>query len=282
MSKRIFRFDEPAIGTDGEFFLYNREGEYVSSVGKIGGRKEDPILCAGGGYLEDCVTVEINPDPVPESVGAKVFSNNIQSCIDSVNIHAGKLDLAIDIAPAALFSPEELYSKQASESGCSPSWNVWTNRACEKVDLGVSNYRYASGDLHLSWPEAGINRADMLLKKAIVKYLDIIVGLNEVAFAQPNERARNGYGRLGNHRPTEYGVEYKSISNFWMGTSSGREWAYNLGISAIHKVHNDIDSINSFTSRFIDIVYNVRMFWDANGAKEVLSQGVGEPTFRRV
>jgi hypothetical protein len=232
-TKRVFRFDEPAIGTDGEFFLYNRDGEYVSSVGKIGGRKEDPILCAGGGYLEDCVTVEINPDPVPESEGASVFSSNIQSCIDSVNIHAGKLDLAIDIAPAALFSPEELYSKQASESGCSPSWNVWTNRACEKVDLGVSNYRY-------------------------------------------------GYGKLGNHRPTEYGVEYKSISNFWMGTSSGRKWAYNIGINAIHKIHDDIDSINSLTSHYIDIVENIRRFWDVNAAKELLSNNIHEPTLRRI
>ena len=40
--KRVFKFDEPAVGTDAEFFLVDGEGTAISSEGLVGGRKDNP------------------------------------------------------------------------------------------------------------------------------------------------------------------------------------------------------------------------------------------------
>jgi len=269
-TKRVFTFDEPAVGTDGEFFLMDAGGNAISSEGLIGGRKENPVLCDGGGYLEDCVTVEINPDPVPASVGAAQFSTNIQKCIDEVTRKAANLDLSIDITPVKLFQPEQLVTTQALESGCSPTYDIWSNSRIRAIDISESNNRYAAGDIHLSWPLPDDRKLRVLQAKTIVKYMDVVVGLNEVANTPHNERVSAGFGNPGIHRLTKYGVEYKTPSNFWLISDVRRRWVFDTSIQIIRDVIDNPDHYKAFLDRYDTTVQRVRGKWRHNEARSLV------------
>ena len=92
-----YSFKEEAIGMDGEFFLVDADANPVSSIGIIGGEKGYPEECEGGGYLEDCVAVEVNTVPVPRSEGPKKFADNILSCINAVERKIAPLNLSVSI-----------------------------------------------------------------------------------------------------------------------------------------------------------------------------------------
>jgi len=269
-TKRVFKFDEPAIGTDGEFFLMDAGGNAISSEGLIGGRKENPVLCDGGGYLEDCVTVEINPDPVPASVGAAQFSANIQKCIDEVTRKAASLELSIDITPVKLFHKEQLVSLQASESGCSPTFDIWSNSRIRAIDISESNNRYAAGDIHLSWPLPEDRKQRVRQAKTIVKYMDVIVGMTEVARTAHNERVSAGFGNPGIHRLTAYGVEYKTPSNFWLLSDARRKWIFNTSIQIINEVVDNTDHYAKFLDRYGTTVQRVRGKWRSREAQSLI------------
>ena len=278
-TKRVFKFDEPAVGTDAEFFLVDASGMPISSEGLIGGKKAAPVLCDGGGYLEDCVTVEINPDPVPASVGAAEFSLNIRKCINEVTIVAEALDLSVDITSSHLFRPEQLVSRQASESGCSPTFDIWSNSRIRAIDISDSSHRYASGDIHLSWPLPEDRRLRVLQAKTIVKHMDVFVGLSEVAFTECTERATAGFGNAGIHRLTGYGVEYKTPSNYWLASDVRRKWVFDASIRIITTVLNDVDYYAKFLCRYGDTVQRIRRRWHSSEAESIVNDFSVLPSF---
>lgn len=282
MGKQIFKFDEDSIGSDGEFFLTksNRAGDgtlAVSSVGIIGGEKDDPIICDGGGYLEDCVAVEINPVPSTRSQGRTVFADNIIKCINAVKRKIEPLDLSIDIVPAKLFAEGQLTTRKSKESGCHPSDDAWEEfKPIEKIDLDSTRWRFASGDLHLGWslPE---KRVDVFYERMnAVRLLDIIMTCNEV-LASPKNRRRLGYGKPGICRPTNYGIEYKSASNFWMRTREEMEWAYDVGMWVIGEMYRLRDFKGPFYetaplySEYKHSLTHIKDRWDREAATDYLS-----------
>ena len=280
-TKRVFKFDEPAVGTDAEFFLVDASGTPISAEGLIGGKKAAPVLCDGGGYLEDCVTVEINPDPVPASAGAKDFSINIAKCIDEVTKVANAIDLDVDISSARLFQPEQLVSRQAMESGCSPTFDIWTNSRIRAIDISGSHHRFASGDVHLSWPQPDDRKLRVLQAKTIIKHMDVFVGLSEVAYTERTERACAGFGNPGIHRLTGYGVEYKTPSNYWLRTDAMRKWMFNASIFIIRSVLEDVDHYANFMKGYGQTVQRIRRQWRSNEAESIISDFTAIPAFPR-
>ena len=236
MAKQVYQFNEPAVGMDGEFFLLDSNTFTPrSSIGIIGGEKGDPVLCNGGGYLEDCVAVEINPRPASKSEGKEVFADNILACINEVQAKVIPLNLMVDISPALLFPADQLLNRNAMVSGCSPSYNAWTREKVRPVDLASTQWRYASGDIHLSWEQLEDKEDRREEKLLAVKMIDIAMTCAEVMCSEPNER-RFGYGRPGICRPTPYGIEYKSASNFWMDNRAMMEWAWQVGMWTIDMI----------------------------------------------
>ena len=62
--------------------------------------------------------------------------------------------------------------------------------------------------------------------------MDILLGLPSVILDADTER-RAMYGAAGAHRIKPYGVEYRSLSNFWLGSEQLQEWAYEQSILAV-------------------------------------------------
>jgi hypothetical protein len=60
----------------------------------------------------------------------------------------------------------------------------------------------------------------------IVRCLDTVIGLQSLFLDEGKER-RKLYGRAGCMRKKPYGLEWRTLSNFWVFTAYDRRWVHN-------------------------------------------------------
>jgi hypothetical protein len=73
--------------------------------------------------------------------------------------------------------------------------------------------------------------------------MDLFIGISSL-LVDPDEsaaRRRELYGRAGCHRPKPYGVEYRTVGNFWTRSPNLVRLVYRLTEIAIAASDNDID-----------------------------------------
>ena len=197
---------------------------------------------------------------------SRVFASNITTCIDKVREKAKELNLSVSITPAQLFKKKQLLTEQALVSGCSSSYDAWSLRRHTGFDLTKTNWRFASGDIHMSWP----NPKDYgrYSRINVARFADLFFGCAEVAYTTPTERNKY-YGIGGLHRPTPYGVEYKSVGNWWMVNEKRMRWAYTTALNAIgHGLTVDSSTLagKDLAARMV----NVRTHWDRTAARHIM------------
>jgi len=206
------------IGCDPEFFLVDRKsGKLLSSVGKIPGTKEEPhILKCGAGLQHDNVAVEFS-SPVAEDGGD--FVNKLRKCFEDLkeNLPANTDITAI---PSASFDQSELQTKEAKEFGCSPDYDAWKLVVNTFVPPEDETFRSCGGHVHVGHVEGDGNEflQDPYGKVETVRAMDAVLGVTAAvldnSLAAVSRRVL--YGKAGCHRPTDYGVEYRVLSNFWL------------------------------------------------------------------
>lgn len=204
------------LGCDPELFLRNvSTGEFISSVGLIGGSKDFPMpIGEGCSVQEDNVAVEFN---TPPCATAEAFIKAIQYNVDYVRERAKELGLEIAIIPSAQFSKEQLSTPAAQQFGCEPDYNAWRN--------GEQNPRPKSSDQSLRSAGGHIHIESDLDKLSLVKAMDIFVGCPMTEF-DPDTRRRELYGSYGAFRPKSYGVEYRTASNAWIVSEDRIRWVW--------------------------------------------------------
>jgi len=207
------------IGADPEVFLVNAvTGEFISSVGLIGGSKHHPMPIneEGDAVQEDNVTVEFN---TPPCTSAAAFIEHINKNKEWIRQRAAELQLEMKIVPSANFSDEQLASHEAQTFGCEPDFNAWKNgHANPRPRADNQNLRSCGGHIHI-----GLKEGDDLLM--VVKSMDLFVGCMMLDFDTDEDR-RKLYGKAGAFRPKKYGVEYRTASNKWIETDELIQWAW--------------------------------------------------------
>jgi hypothetical protein len=204
------------IGTDPEFFL--RRGEnLVASIPYIKGTKDEPEPMAhGGGLQKDNVAIEF---ATPPAVDGKDFVKKIGEALQDIHDLIPK-DLDIVAEPSGNFPEAELQSEEAQQFGCSPDYNAWSMTVNEAPTPPESTFRSCGGHIHLGHAEGDGNEFlhELEGKVMTVKMMDAFHGI--ISTVLDNSPAaikrRTLYGKAGAHRPTEYGVEYRTLSNYWM------------------------------------------------------------------
>lgn len=220
----------PRIGADPEVFVRNAEGVTVPICGHIGGTKEKPIVVTSemnkiwgklrgsneaiGDYAmqEDNVMLEFN---VPAWKDCRTFAYSIRNTMEY-------LDSAV-LAPKGLVLypgssvqkfPRTLLESlpQAQAIGCLPdldAYAVQTNykrAAFTATDLG--EHRFCGGHIHVQYNKENVP------PPVFVKFMDILY-LQNLMWDKQKER-RKFYGQPGIFREKEYGIEYRTPSNFWL------------------------------------------------------------------
>lgn len=229
ITKKLYR-KEVIFGCDPEFF-FEKKGKIIGSEKIIDRDKGFKVIDAytNGGtgsicgdhdskFIVDGVQVELNPRP--DSCRARL-GNEISKCFR--NLQRKMLEdpeLSINFSPTIEITTEELdtLDEKSKVFGCAPSINA-SEKSTSKITVDAATYRYrsAGGHIHLGRLEnVVVNSFDK--PDSLVDILDIIVGNTCVLIDRDegNKKRREIYGRAGEYRLPSYGIEYRTLSNFWL------------------------------------------------------------------
>ena len=88
----------------------------------------------------------------------------------------------------------------------------------------------------------------------MVKAMDVTVGLESVLLDFDTERKKL-YGKAGCFRFREYGIEYRSLSNFWIKSDESLKWAWNTTMKAIELVNSGkIEEVKELGSYIVEAI----------------------------
>jgi len=188
------------LGCDPEFF-FSKNGKIIGSEKVIKNNNSQIII--------DGVQAELNPSA---SSCRQSLAEHISSCFRSLNEMIKKDDtIKIDTATTIKIDPKELksLSKNSQRFGCAPSKNKDGDGKIKIKDASKYYYRSAGGHIHLGSYEN---------PKILVPILDIIVGNTCVLIDRDkgNIIRRKIYGKAGEYRTPPHGLEYRTLSNFWL------------------------------------------------------------------
>ena len=211
------------IGCDPEVFVKNSAGEIVSGIGIIGGSKSRPRPVQDGTLQEDNVLAEIGIIP---AASADDFVLRITSVLNQLNAHLADWGLAFDISSSNYLDAGELMHPRAMEFGCEPDFTCYLPGVANPRPQPNSTLRTAGGHVHIGYDTSTAVRED------VVKACDILIGLPSI-FLDGDIRRMQMYGSAGAYRPKEYGVEYRSPSNFWLRSEMLMRWVFQQATSAV-------------------------------------------------
>tara|TARA_R110002020_G_scaffold140447_2_gene311937 strand:- start:5004 stop:5816 length:813 start_codon:yes stop_codon:yes gene_type:complete len=218
------------LGTDPELFIAN-DTEVISAEGLIGGTKKSPKFITDEGHAvqEDNVMVEFN---IPPCSSADEFTKEINVVLTYLEATLGLQNLRLHYSASEVLDPKYLQTKQAQEFGCEPDFNAYL-RCANTPPEANSTLRTAGGHIHVGYPNTG----DVGQVEDIVRAMDLFLGLPSIIMDEDNRR-KTMYGKAGAFRFKDYGLEYRTLSNFWIYTDELKAWAFNSTIAAIKFVSN--------------------------------------------
>lgn len=263
MTKRVF-----TIGSDPEFFV--RSGNIITSVaGKLGCSKDHKLELAKDVRLqEDNVLAEFDINP---QKGFAAFNDNIVRGIDLTNKILNSLDMEIAVGISShIFTLDELnsFDKSAFVFGCTPDFNAFTGQKNPSPKSENPGLRTSGGHVHIGITDSlEINtKTQMMLGVLCDYYLSL-----PAVLLDKDTRRKELYGKASAIRYKEYGIEYRSLSNFWVADPVLRELVYDqvdkvvqncdmsilmdlhsrLPIEKLHEIinTNDVREADNFLSR---------------------------------
>lgn len=239
------------IGCDPELFI-ERKGKIIGSEKVLSkGKRPQRAYLVSGRIVEDGVQVELNPPAVScREAGA----NRIREQIGYLN--------NILKYNSTLFSPYKVTSKvcvEVSKSqyeslseknkkfGCEPSFSAPSGDVNEiTIDPSTYLYRHAGGHIHLGTTGASPSEATAIRSpERLIPVLDIILGNTCVLLDRDegNIERRKYYGRAGEYRTPAHGIEYRTLSNFWLRGAPLYSFVMGLARQAVAIVAGDQDKL---------------------------------------
>lgn len=228
------------IGSDPEAFIINTEGTIVSAIPLVPGDKQDPYPINNGCSVQhDNILAEWCVPPTSNPIK---FSDSIDHCIEWTE----------DILPEGFkvkfissfhIDPDQLLDPSAKEFGCDPDHNAWINGEKNEKPNCDTNLRTAGGHIHI-----GYDNSNEDLNMEIIRALDLFLAVPALFLDKDNLR-RQLYGKAGAFRHKSYGVEYRSLSNFWVNDRELVSWVFDQIAVAVDFINcggiiSEADAVN--------------------------------------
>ena len=269
------------MGCDPEFFFADKQSGQVIGSEKVLDQRFDVR-----GVIIDGVQAELNPSA---SYCRELLAGNISACFHRLQAQmaaGGIMNCAVKIDTLVDISQQELDSLSESSRmfGCAPSNNIYSEgkdkTSVIKADPKKYLKRSAGGHIHLGnayqqylepryietaktdWATAervaSAQKVEKALKQmpdTVVAVLDIVVGNTCVLLDRSagNAERRANYGRAGEHRIKPYGVEYRTLSNFWLRSYPLMSFVTGLCRFAVHLVAESTPD-NDYVKALFDAV----------------------------
>lgn len=192
--------------------------EAIPAFGLFGGGKEEPKnmdgLTDGFKYLEDNAALEFNIPPVATS---KEFVDAIDTAkswmttnlLEPKGMHFSESNLLV-------LTPKYQADPRALEVGCMPDHDAYADGQqrdpFNAAKLGDT--RYAGGHIHLAY------NCKVVPQYVAARFLDLYLTLPFLEYDRQQSR-RQTYGMAGLFRPKDYGIEYRTMSNWWLWYGPG-------------------------------------------------------------
>lgn len=226
------------FGSDPELFILDQNGEPVSAVGIIPGDKSNPYPVNGGAVQCDGMAAEYNTNPAKTY---EEFEDNTETVLGELRkfLPTGYTLAAL---PSVVFSQKawDAAPDEAKVLGCSPDFNAWTGGVNPPPeDVSNPTMRCAGGHLHIGWTSgAGDNIQHIRHCQDLVRQLDCYLGYWSLVHDTDPTRRRL-YGKAGACRYKDYGVEYRTLSNFWVLDREIRREMWNRMVKAVSDMRTD-------------------------------------------
>lgn len=247
------------VGADCEVFLQDKASQkIVSAEGIIRGTKDVPfVFDETNKYFCTSLDNILAEFCIPPAKTAEEFYAHLKKSIGYVNNTIPK-ELCVAITPAALVDDIWLMTPNAQRFGCEPDFNAYTGFVNQRP-FGVNpNLRSAGGHLHIGYDNpTPFNINDYMgdvERCTIIKTLDLFIGIPSIIM-EPENMRKQLYGKAGAFRPKEYGVEYRTVSNFYLDSDNLISWAYNAVQNAVDFINNG-HTIPEGTSWYINDAIN--------------------------
>lgn len=254
MATAIATATKMSIGSDPEFMLANTDGQIISAIPVLKNDKYDKIDM-GDGYVVyyDNVMLETN---VPAAHSKDEFLHNIRETYSRISEVIGK-GYQILATPSYSFTKEECRHPHAREAGCSPEFDAYEKAMCMPPSF-KDTFRSAGGHIHIgrtdfkNFDEYECDENEFLVgfesKPEIIKAMDLFFGVAMVLLdnSEASIKRKILYGKGGRFRPTYYGAEYRTPSNYWLSSPGLAEIAYDCTDLAYNCVKNkeiDLDNL---------------------------------------
>ncbi len=218
------------IGADPEVFVNSLvtdargravRWEPIPAFGLFGGNKEKPVqmegLEAGYMYLEDNAALEFNIPPQETSGGFVDAIQAAKSWMQRNLLDERKLTYSeqsvMELAPKYQRDP------RGQEVGCLADHDSYDNDGAKRKPFSgatLGNTRYAGAHIHLAY------NVEVVPAFVAARFLDLFLSLPYIEYDKQGPR-RDTYGKAGLFRPKSYGVEYRTLSNWWVFTSTAMQ-----------------------------------------------------------
>lgn len=96
------------------------------------------------------------------------------------------------------------------------------------------------GHIHVGYPNPNIET-----NEKIVKWMDIYLGLASTIL-DDDDRRKMYYGTPGRYRDKDFGVEYRTLSNYWTAHDELRQWVFRQTEKAYYAVVNKVQIGESY------------------------------------
>lgn len=235
------------LGTDPELF-FEQDGEIIGAEKVL---PEGGISGASGvgKVIIDGIQAELNPAP---SHCREVLATNIARCLFSLKAVADQKKVKLSFKQTVQISQKEMdsLSDKSKQFGCSKSENAHQKDLTTGVKDGATYfYRSAGGHIHIGMPRttdmySETYKAFKKEPERLVQMLDIIVGNFCVLIDRDegNKLRRQTYGRAGEFRLPPHGLEYRTLSNFWLQNYTLMSLVFSLARLAVSIVCNSKDT----------------------------------------
>jgi hypothetical protein len=223
------------LGCDPELFMADQQGQLRAACGRIGGTKEKPqAMGIGDGFFvqEDNVAIEFN---IPPAHNAAMFKESIGKAIESLQQGIQSMyGFQIVNLSAAPFPKGELEHPASRVFGCDPDYNAWTGRKNPRPSSVDETLRSCGGHVHVGYADKKI-----VSPVTLIKAMDLYLGVPSVLMDR-GELRKELYGMAGAFRNKPYGVEYRTLSNFWVFSDQLKEWVWNNTARAMQAVEDGL------------------------------------------
>lgn len=251
------------LGCDPELFL-TKDNNFLSAFGIFKGTKEEPTPLQKGAVQVDGMALEFNIDPAGN---IEEFVGNIGTVIAQIRQQM-EPDINFDYSSTVHLNEDYLRqrSQEEVELGCDPDFNAWTGDTNEAPD-GDRPMRTAGGHVHIGYGTDIVLTETMSdVGRKIIKLCDIFMGIPSVLIDKDNER-REMYGKAGAFRFKPYGVEYRSLSNFWIKSEVTQRWVFQQAELAYMSFFDFDDIMEKIKLFDVQSIINTS---DVDAAKQVI------------